>query len=659
MRSLIILLCIILSNIMVKSFAQVGIENIKICVFSDPHYFDTSLLVNDGPAFQQYLIYDRKLLIESQAITESLIDSLITEQPDIVLVSGDLTKDGELVCHQKMAAHFAELEANGAKVFVCPGNHDINNPHAVAFDGDTTYPVASVTPEGFKNLYNNFGFNEAISIDTASLSYIVEPIPGLQILSMDICRYDSNYIDNYPNTSGGYKPQVLQWAKDRIIDARSLGKVIIAMQHHNMVEHFTNQKELFTEYVIDDWESVYTELADLGLKVVLTGHFHAQDIRRITTAAGNTMHDVETGSTVTWPCPYRILNIDTDTVLTISGKKVENINFDTGSINFQDYALQSLEDGLPATIIHYLTSPPYSIDQGTAEFVEPAFTETMIAHYAGNEGSPSFNTSFIIFTLNLTGYGYIADALQSAWNDFAPDDWNTTIDLTPNAEKIALDLAVLLEGPFNATEMQTNLNPNYIPLDQPYKTLPWLYTGTNEINVIPNPEIVDWILVEIRDANSVTSATPNTKIGRQAAFLLNDGSVVGLDGTSFLQFHCSVNQQLYAVIYHRNHLPVISAFSITESNGVYDYNFSSGENQAFGGNLAQKEISTGLWSMIAGDGNADGLINMDDKTSFWSLLAGKMGYLSGDYNMDGNVNNEDKNDYWYSNLNMESQVPEQ
>jgi predicted MPP superfamily phosphohydrolase len=125
----------------ISVFAQVGIQDIKICVISDVHYFDTSLLINDGPAFEEYLTYDRKLLRESYAITESLIDSLISEQPDLVLVTGDLTKDGELVCHQKMANFFNQLENAGTQVFICPGNHDINNPMAVAFDGAVTYPV--------------------------------------------------------------------------------------------------------------------------------------------------------------------------------------------------------------------------------------------------------------------------------------------------------------------------------------------------------------------------------------------------------------------------------------------------------------------------------------------------------------------------------------
>lgn len=638
--------------------AQLGIDNIKICVFSDPHYFDTSLLINDGPAFQEYLNFDRKLLKESTAIMESLMDSLIVEQPDIVLVSGDLTKDGELICHQKMADYFQQLETAGTQVLVCPGNHDINNPMAVAFDGEQTYPVPSITPEDFKSIYADYGFNEAIATDTASLSYITEPIPGLQILSMDVCRYDSNYIANYPQTSGGFKPQVLQWAKDRIIDATSTGKVIIGMHHHNQIEHFTNQKEIFTEYVIDDWETVFSQLADLGLKVVFTGHFHAQDIRSITSPSGNILFDVETGSTVTWPCPYRIATLNTDTTLSITGKKVENINFDTGSLSFQEYGLQDLESGLPATIIHYLTSPPYSIDQGTAEFVEPAFTESMIAHYAGNEGSMSFNTSFIIWTLNLTGYGYIADALESVWDDFAPDDWNTTIDLKPYEQQIQLDLRVWLEGPYNGNNMASFLNPEFLPLQQPFINTPWLYTGYLNASDIPGLTIVDWVLIEIRDAINPESANQNTKVGRQIAFLLNDGTIVSTDGISPPPLTYSPIHSLFAVVYHRNHLPVMSAFPMTGSGGVYSYDFTIGAEQAYGGALAHKEIAPGTWGMIAGNSNPDGIVNMEDMMDTWPIDAGARGYLPGDFNLDSELNNQDKNDFWFSNINRQTQVPE-
>jgi len=165
-------------------------------------------------------------------------------------------------------------------------------------------------------------------------------------------------------------------------------------------------------------------------------------------------------------------------------------------------------------------------------------------------------------------------------------------------------------------------------------------------------------MVEIRDAADATSATHDTKIGRQVAFLMNDGSVVGLDGNSHPLFICSPVDQLFITIYHRNHLSVMSAFPLIESAGIYSYDFSSGSDQAFGGNLAHKEIAPGIWGMVAGDGNSDGLVNMEDKLNFWSLFAGNKGYLTGDYNLDVNINNQDKNDLWRSNLNWETQLPE-
>jgi len=639
------------------AIAQVGVQEIKICVISDIHYFDTSLLINDGTAFQNYLTYDRKLLKESYAITESAIDSLIAEQPDIVLVSGDITKDGELVCHQKMADYFQELEMNGAKVFVCPGNHDINNPHAVAYDGEVTYPVPSVNAAAFAANYQDFGYKEAILRDTASLSYVAEPVPGLQILSMDVCRYDSNYINNYPQTEGGFKPQVLVWVKDRVIDATSSGKIILGMQHHNMIEHFTNQKQVFFQYVIDDWNNISTELADLGMKMVFTGHFHAQDAVSKTTSAGNTIFDIETGSLVTWPCPYRIMTIHTDGTADLSGKRVEEINYDTGAMTFQQYAKNSLEEGLPESIIYLLTSPPFNLSQSMAEFVEPAFTETIIAHYDGNEGSPSSGTNFVIFSLYLSGYGYVADGMQSIWNDKSPDDWNFNVDLNPAHSPIPLDVTVLLEGTFHTGQMSTALNPNYIPLDQPYNYSPWNYTGMQGAGSIPNTDVVDWVLVETHNAVDVASISSSTLVGRQAGWLLNSGKITALNGASNLQFNIDIQQQLFVVVRHRNHLSVLSANPLVESAGVYSYDFTSGSGQAYGGTIAQTEVATGKWAMIAGDADADGVISQMDKTDFWSVFSGKSGYLKEDFNLDSQVDNQDKNELWRINLGKGSQVP--
>ncbi|MDB4304242.1 hypothetical protein N9934_05590, partial [Desulfosarcina sp.] len=223
---------------------------------------------------------------------------------------------------------------------------------------------------------------------------------------------------------------------------------------------------------------------------------------------------------------------------------------------------------------------------------------------------------------------------------------------------IEADLTVFLEGPFNGTEMGTSLNPSMLPLFQPYQAAPWNYNGTESVVSIPNPDIVDWILVESRDAIDAASATESTTIERQAAFLKTDGSIVGLDGTSNLSFNHSIIHSLFVVIKHRNHIDIISANPITEIAGIYTYDFTTSINKAFGGAAGYKFIAPGIYGMAGGDIDANGTINHSDIT-MWEIYGGAMGYLQPDLNFDGQVNNPDKDNIWILNNNIiSSQVPE-
>ncbi|NOX48048.1 MAG: hypothetical protein GXO89_13825 [Chlorobi bacterium] len=220
-----------------------------------------------------------------------------------------------------------------------------------------------------------------------------------------------------------------------------------------------------------------------------------------------------------------------------------------------------------------------------------------------------------------------------------------------------LDVLVFLEGPYTSGNMNTTLrDEGQIPLDQPYNVSPWFYTGTENVPGIPD-NVVDWVLIDLRDANSATAANPSTSVEIQAAFVLNNGSVVGLDGSSVLQFSATVSNEPYIVIWHRNHLGVLSTLPPTETDGIYTYDFSTAISQAYGGGLGYKPISTGIYGMAAGDANSDGTINMTDKT-LWSANAGVSGYKPTDFNMDVQVDNTDKNGPLIENQDLSSQVPE-
>lgn len=236
---------------------------------------------------------------------------------------------------------------------------------------------------------------------------------------------------------------------------------------------------------------------------------------------------------------------------------------------------------------------------------------------------------------------------------FAVGDVNSPMAITLD---MSMDITALLEGPFNGSDMDDDLRlGGYIPLAQPYNVAPWLYMGSENVPAIP-PNVIDWVLIQLRDAPNAGSATPGTAIATRAAFVLNDGSIVDLDGSSNLQFNAVINDDLFVVLWHRNHLGIISANPLTDAGGgVYPYNFTTA-GQALGPD-GQKQIAAGVYGMFGGDGDANGFIQLNDKTGVWAPNAGTEGYKSADFNLDGQTNNQDKDDSWSENVGDSSKVP--
>ena len=283
--------------------------------------------------------------------------------------------------------------------------------------------------------------------------------------------------------------------------------------------------------------------------------------------------------------------------------------------------------------------------------LNPDFYNPMLGDYSLDELSPCIDMG----TPDTTGL-FLPDKCLA--NN--PRIGNGRIDMGAYEyfERMELELSVILEGPFNGTAMNTDLTGlTDFPITQPYYEPPWNYLGSESVTTIPGTEVVDWILIELRDTTNAALATGSTMFNRMAGFLLNDGSVVSTDGFSNLLFYNVLNDQLFTVIWHRNHLGIMSAFPLTESGGVYSYDFTTPAGQAYGTD-AQKNLGGGVYGLYGGNGNADGFIDMDDKTTTWSIEAGTGGYLNGDFNMDSQTDNSDKNDIWYGNLGKTVMLPE-
>ena len=223
---------------------------------------------------------------------------------------------------------------------------------------------------------------------------------------------------------------------------------------------------------------------------------------------------------------------------------------------------------------------------------------------------------------------------------------------------LIVDFAVFLEGPFNGSTMSIDLNTNgLVPLSQPYNVAPWNYSGTESVVSIP-ADVVDWVLVEFRETSGgPETATSGTMVKQQALFLRNDGKIVQLDGSTEFKVNApTITNDLYVVVYHRNHLAVMSANPISFDVAPLAYDFSTGMNQAYGSS-GQKDIGGGSYGMFAGDGDANNLVQNTDETNVWQPQLNQFGYLNGDFNMNGIVQNNDETSYWRVNLNFASQVP--
>ncbi len=400
----------------------------SIAVVSDIHYMAPSLLVNgaeNGEAFQNYLNADPKLIQYSDAITHQLVEELLTSRPDLLLIPGDLTKDGERVSHQALIALLQQLRSNGTKVLVVPGNHDINNPEAAAYDGDNATPTTSISATEFADLYKDFGYETALYRDPNSLSYVsAVPYPNLWILAIDDCKYAEN--TDIAIIGGNIKDATRQWILDRLAEAKQKGIRVFAMMHHNLVEHYEGQNQLDPEYVTDNWETNSHAFMDAGLELIFTGHYHANDVTAYS-YNNKTLYDVETGSQVNPPLPYRTMAL-TEKMLSVQSKHITNINASLpGGADLVTYSRAFFSAHLDGAFSYLLTQEPFSLSEADAAAAAPYFRDAYMAHFAGDEVMPNAVATYLN---DLTSLSPIAAmALATLWTDINTPDNDYTITL--------------------------------------------------------------------------------------------------------------------------------------------------------------------------------------------------------------------------------------
>lgn len=346
-------------------------NTVKVAILSDIHYMSHTLFA-ENDAFHSAENSDRKLFRQSADILDKALQDVRAYKPNAIFVSGDLTKDGEQVCHNEVRTKLLQAagdSAEGCVVRIINGNHDINNNvdgrnfKEIAANGEAA-PAGTVKPSEFRSdtYYGKCGYNDADELYVNS-SYYPQPEPGhdatagaasyvthfdgtdgtkVTMICVDSCRYSYDTTDTgtdehethgritgVPKDADGnavFDPSqlgttgLLPWILKKAQDAKNNGDVVFAMQHHGIVAHFGQEPTIFADYLVEDYDVVARYYAWAGISCVLTGHMHANDVAvhqfpefRDTSnhpTAVPAIYDIETCATITYPSDIRYLTLN-------------------------------------------------------------------------------------------------------------------------------------------------------------------------------------------------------------------------------------------------------------------------------------------------------------------------------------------------------------
>lgn len=319
--------------------AEAPVFNPEIMIASDIHYLAKEL-TDFGPAFQRMVNGgDGRMPSYVWEITDAFLEEVILRRPQALILSGDLTLEGERSSHEALARKLSRVEAYGIPVYVIPGNHDVGNPLAAYYKGEEVIPTVQTTTRDFETIYADFGYKEAVSRDPASLSYVAELPDGTWMLMLDSCQYENGAL-----VGGMIRKETYGWLEEVLETGWFDEKPMIAVAHHNLMD----QSRIYEEdCTIEHAEELGELLGGWDVKLFLSGHLHVQHYK---TSWEYQMDEIVTASLSTSPCIYGVLeyaggddySYHTETV-DVSSWAQDKSNPDVNLQNFDVYADEFLQ----------------------------------------------------------------------------------------------------------------------------------------------------------------------------------------------------------------------------------------------------------------------------------------------------------------------------
>jgi hypothetical protein len=403
-------------------------QTLNIAVWSDIHLMAPSLLDGlSGNAAGR----SGKMRYESEALLDVAFELLKQREtkPDILIIPGDLTNDGEKASHELLAQKLDEVKNYfpGIKIYVIDGDHDINrNGAAKTYVNGYAEDTEWITDAQFQDIYAGFGYNDPeneyytpLLGDYGLNSYVARPAEGFTLIAIDA--------DNH--SDGLLADELLEWILEKAGEAQERDDAIIAIMHRGLVPHLTVEPKYWGDCLVQRYEYIARTLADAGIRWIFTGDMHANDIAEHTTEAGNTIYDIETGSPVTYPFPLRYITFTKN-----AGK--ETLHSETGTIASINYNNPNTNQPVADLEAYYI--PAYMsenqiidavIEHAAADLADSLMTVIAAAEYSPAEGVVHTGSRALIESL-----------LQSDLADVVPTLFSNLLPTT-EAEGVKVDVS--------------------------------------------------------------------------------------------------------------------------------------------------------------------------------------------------------------------------
>lgn len=260
---------------------------------SDMHYFSPSLIEDEDFMWKITMESDGKDTVQSALIAQAFVDDMLKLKPDAVVITGDLTLNGEEASHEELRELLGKLKDMGIEVYVMTGNHDVNMT-AYRYTSDGVEEVPSFGSQQFEDHWWDFGYGDALSQDRWSNSYIAELNEKTWLLS----------VDSNTGSKGTIRKSTLDWIEENLEKAQKEGIMVVSATHQNL---FVHNENFVWGYQLNNAAALIELYEKYGVEVNLSGHLHVQ-----TVVESNGITDIAVSALVDTPLQYGVLTISGD-----------------------------------------------------------------------------------------------------------------------------------------------------------------------------------------------------------------------------------------------------------------------------------------------------------------------------------------------------------